>query len=206
MLANYHGLRIDLATIRQRFCVSLRGTTLAHVLQFAAALGLSARPLRIELEHLPSLETPCILHWDMEHFVVLRKATKTYIVVHDPALGARKLKYAAVNRHFTGVALELTPTADFRVGGEARSFGIRQLSGRIAGLKRSLSQVFVLAAILELLVLVSPLFLQLAVDKVIAPHHASLLVLLGSGFALVVVMQALMGGVRGWTTLYLGPR
>jgi ATP-binding cassette, subfamily B, bacterial CvaB/MchF/RaxB len=204
MVANYHGLRIDLATIRQRFCVSLRGTTLAHLLQFAGALGLSGRALRIELEDLPSLETPCILHWDMEHFVVLRKATKRYIVVHDPALGLRKLNYASASRHFTGVALELTPTADFTVGGEPRAFGIRQLTGRIAGLTRSLLQVFVLAAMLELLLLVNPLFLQLAVDRVIAPHHPSLLVLLGSAFALVVVMQALLGGLRGWSTLYLG--
>lgn len=197
MVANYHGLRIDLATIRQRFCVSLRGTTLAHLLKFAGALGLSGRPLRIELEDLPSPQTPSILHWDMEHFVVLRKATKRYIVVHDPARGLRKLKYAAASRHFTGLALELTPTPNFTVGGETRSLGIRQLSGRVAGLKRSLSQIFVLAAILELLILVSPLFLQLSVDKVIAPHHPSLLVLLGSGFALVVVMQALLGGLRG---------
>src|SRR5579875_80451 len=204
MVANFHGFRIDLATIRQRFCISLRGTTLAHLLQFAGALGLSGRPLRIELEDLPSLGTPSILHWDMEHFVVLRKATKRYIVVHDPALGLRKLKYAVVSRHFTGVALELTPTANFTVGGETRSFGIKQLTGRIAGLKRSLSQVFVLAAMLELLVLVSPLFLQLSVDKVIAARHPSLLVLLGSGFALVVVMQALLGGLRSWTTLYFG--
>src|ERR1700728_2774351 len=121
MVANYHGLRIDLATIRQRFCLSLRGMTLAHLLQFAGALGLSGRPLRLELEDLPNLETPSILHWDMEHFVVLRKATKRHIVVHDPALGLRKLNYAAASRHFTGVALELTPTADFTVGGETRS-------------------------------------------------------------------------------------
>jgi ATP-binding cassette subfamily B protein RaxB len=204
MVANYHGRRIDLAAIRQRFCVSLRGTTLGHLLQFGAALGLAGRPLRIELEDLPSLQTPCILHWDMEHFVVLRKATKSYIVVHDPALGLRKLKFPVVSRHFTGVALELTPTANFSVGGERRSFGIKQLTGRIAGLKRSLSQVFLLAAMLELLVLVSPLFLQLSVDKVIAPRHPSLLVLLGSGFALIVVLQALLGGLRSWTTLYFG--
>ncbi|HTU45718.1 MAG TPA: peptidase domain-containing ABC transporter [Bryobacteraceae bacterium] len=204
MVAHYHGLRLDLATIRQRFCVSLRGTTLAHLLQFAAALRLSGRPLRIELEDLPSLQTPSILHWDMEHFVVLRKATKKYIVVHDPALGLRKLNYAVASRHFTGVALELTPTANFTPGGETRSFGVKQLTGRIAGLKRSLTKVFVLAAMLELLVLISPLFLQLSVDKVIAAHHPSLLVLLGSGFALVVVMQALLGGLRSWTTLYFG--
>jgi len=204
MIADYHGLRIDLSTIRQRFCISLRGTTLAHLLQFAEALSLSGRPLRIELEDLPNLQAPSILHWDMEHFVVLRKATTRYIVIHDPALGVRKLKYAAVSRHFTGVALELTPTANFRAGGEKRSLGIRQLTGRIAGLKRSLSQVFVLAAMLELLILVSPLFLQLSIDKVIAPHHPSLLVLLGSGFALVVVVQALLGAVRGWTTLSFG--
>lgn len=204
MVANYHGLRVDLATMRQRFSVSLRGTTLGHLLRFAGTLGLAGRPLRVELDDLVSLRTPCILHWDMEHFVVLRKATKKYLFVHDPALGARKIKYAVASRHFTGVAMELTPTADFSPGDQSRSFGMKDLSKGITGLKRSLSQVFILASVLELLFLVSPLFLQLSVDKVITSYHPDLLTLLGLGFATVVTLQALLGGFRSWATLYFG--
>ena len=204
MIANYHGLRIDLATVRERFSVSLRGTTLGHLLRFAGALGLAGRPLRVELEDLPYLQTPCILHWDMEHFVVLRKATKKYVFVHDPALGARRMKYAVASRHFTGVAMEFTPTANFVSGNQSRSFSIKDLSKGMIGLKRALSQIFVLATLLELLFLISPLFLQFSIDKVIAAHNPNLLTLLGIGFAMVVILQATLGGFRSWATLYFG--
>src|SRR5215831_2566899 len=204
MVANYHGLKIDLASVRRRFSVSLRGTTLSHLLRFAGALGLSGRPLRVELEDLPFLKTPCILHWNMDHFVVLKRATRRHVLVHDPALGVRWLTYAKASRHFTGVALELTPTADFSLGIQARSFGIKDLTGRIAGIKRSLAQIFILAAALELLFLASPLFLQFAVDKVISAYNSQLLVTLGAGFALLVALQAGLSGLRSWTTLYFG--
>ncbi len=204
MIANYHGILTDLPTLRRRFSVSLRGATLAHIVRFAGHLDLAGRPLRVELEDIPYLRTPCILHWDMSHFVVLERATRKHMFVHDPALGARRLSYAQASRHFTGVVLELTPTASFTPRDESRSFGLKDLTGRIVGLKRALGQIFVLAAVLELLLVISPLFLQFAVDKVIAPHDANLLVTLGAGFVLLVVLQALLGGLRSWTTLYFG--
>jgi ATP-binding cassette subfamily B protein RaxB len=204
MVANYHGLRIDLASVRRRFSVSLRGTTLGHLLRFAGALDLAGRPLRIELEDVRYLKTPCILHWNMDHFVVLKRASRRCLEIHDPALGARKLSYRQASRHFTGVALELTPTAAFTPGVAARSFGIGDLTGRVVGIKRSLAQILGLAAILELLFLASPLFLQFVVDKVIAAYDSSLLATLGAGFALLVVLQASLGGLRSWTTLYFG--
>src|SRR6185437_425736 len=74
MIAGYHGLRTDLQSLRQRFSISLRGATLAHLIKFAGQLELSCRPIRLELEDLSYLQTPCILHWDMTHFVVLAHA------------------------------------------------------------------------------------------------------------------------------------
>src|SRR5215471_16369362 len=125
MVAGYHGNKIDLAALRQRFSISLRGTTLAHIIKFADRLNLAGRALRIELEDLPYLKTPCILHWDMSHFVVLKKAGKRTIVIHDPSLGVRRMSYAQASSHFTGVALELTPTAVFTAKDESRLLRIR---------------------------------------------------------------------------------
>jgi len=71
MVAGYYGKGVDLPSLRQRFSVSLRGATLAHIIRFASFLEFTARPLRLELEELPNLQTPCILHWNMDHFVVL---------------------------------------------------------------------------------------------------------------------------------------
>ena len=71
MVACFHGHRVDLAALRRRFTVSLKGATLAFLMQAAGKLHLAPRPLRLELGELPQLRAPCILHWDMNHFVVL---------------------------------------------------------------------------------------------------------------------------------------
>jgi ATP-binding cassette, subfamily B, bacterial CvaB/MchF/RaxB len=204
MIAAYHGKHIDLPAIRQRFSISSRGTTLAHIIRFAGLLDLTARPLRIELEELPHLQTPCILHWNMDHFVVLRKASSKHTVIHDPALGLRRLSLTQVSRQFTGVALELTPTPAFQQGDEARPMRIGDLTGRVSGLKKALIQVFFLAFLLEVFALVSPLFLQLSIDKVINGNQGRLLFTLGVGFVLLIGLQTLLGALRSWTTLYFG--
>lgn len=204
MVAGYYGHRSDLPSLRERFSISLRGTTLAHLLRFAERLELSGRPLRLELEDLPYLKTPCILHWDMNHFVVLKKATRRRVVVYDPALGMRRMSYGQASDHFTGVALELTPTPAFVPKDESNPLRLRDLTGRISGLKRALGQIFALAAALELFSLVSPLFLQFTVDKVVARGNRDLLMTLGIGFMLLVGLQAGLGALRSWTTLYFG--
>ena len=204
MVAGYHGLVTDLMTLRRRFTISLRGASLAHIIRFAAHLELAGRPLRLELEDLPYLQTPCIVHWNMDHFVVLKRATGKHIVIHDPAMGPRRLTYAQASRHFTGVALELMPTADFLPRDDARRLRWNDFVGRVVGLKRALAQIFILAVLLELFVLVSPLFLQLTVDHVITAYTPGLLTSLGLGFILLIVLQTLAGGLRSWTTLYFG--
>jgi ATP-binding cassette subfamily B protein RaxB len=52
MVADFHGLRLDMAALPQKFSLSLKGATLAHVIGYAQRLGFSARPLRLELEEL----------------------------------------------------------------------------------------------------------------------------------------------------------
>jgi ATP-binding cassette subfamily B protein RaxB len=156
------------------------------------------------LEDLDCLKTPCILHWKMDHFVVLKKVTRKYVFLHDPSMGPRRLTFAEASRYFTGVALELTPTPSFAPRDERRPLRLRDLIGRVVGLKRALGQIFVLAAALELFSIISPLFLQLTVDKVLAAVDRDLLVTLGIGFMLLIGLQSFLSALRSWTTLYFG--
>lgn len=204
MVAAYHGDHSGLPELRKRFSISLRGTTLAHILKFAGQLGMTGRALRIELEDLPWLSTPCILHWDMSHFVVLKSAGRKRIVLHDPAIGLRKMSYAQAGRHFTGIAMELTPAQQFAAHAAPRPLRLSDLTGRIVGLKRALAQIFALACALEFFSLLGPLFLQLTLDKVVGAVNRDLLTSLGVGFMLLVAMQAALGALRSWTTLYFG--
>lgn len=83
MIATYHGFRTDLATLRGRFSVSLKGATFQTLIGYADRIKLSARPLALELDELPDLKTPCILHWGLNHFVVLQRADAKEVVIHD---------------------------------------------------------------------------------------------------------------------------
>ncbi len=203
MIAAKHGFDSDLPTLRRRFSVSMKGATMADLVRVAAQLHLNPRAVRAEMEHLPQLELPCVLHWDLNHFVVLKEISGGRAVIHDPARGVRRLPMAEVSRHFTGIALELSPEADFRPGVQKQSIGLRQLLGRVSGLKRSLTQIFLLALALEAFMLLSPFYLQWVVDGVLVGDDRDLLVTLGVGFALLVLIQVGAGAIRSWAVLHL---
>ncbi|HEY8977679.1 MAG TPA: cysteine peptidase family C39 domain-containing protein, partial [Burkholderiaceae bacterium] len=71
MVAVALGLDTDLPALRLRFGVSRKGANFEGLVRVAAALGLDSRPLKLDLHNLRELQLPCILHWDMNHFVVL---------------------------------------------------------------------------------------------------------------------------------------
>ncbi len=203
MVAAHHGLHTDLPTLRQRFALSLKGSTLADLVRMAGELQLNPRALRAEMDHLAQLQLPCVLHWEMNHFVVLKEVRGGVAVIHDPARGVRRLALAEVSRRFTGVALELLPAADFKPRTERQSVTLRQLLGRVTGLRRSLAQVFVLALALEFFVLLGPFLIQWVVDGVLVSGDRDLLVTLGIGFGLLVLIQVATSAIRSWAVLHL---
>ena len=203
MIAAWHGHLIDLPTLRRRFAISMKGTTLRHLGDIAARMKLSSRAVRLDLDELADLRTPCILHWDLDHFVVLVRATRAGIRILDPANGERRMTLAAASRHFTGVALEVTPMDSFVPRVEKRTVSLRSMTGRTVGLNKSFLQVVVLALSLELTVLASPFFMQWVVDGAIVSADRDLLLLLALGFCLLVVLQAALALARSWVVLFV---
>jgi len=203
MIASQLGLRSDLQTLRRQFSLSLKGATMVDLVRMADQMQLNARALRVELDQLDQLALPCVLHWDLNHFVVLKEVGRGHVVVHDPARGVRRLPLAEASRHFTGVALELSPRADFRPRTQRQAISLRGLFGHVSGLKRSLLQIFVLALALEVFVLLTPFFMQWVVDGVLVSADRDLLVTLGLGFGLLVLLQVATGALRSWAVLHL---
>jgi ATP-binding cassette subfamily B protein RaxB len=203
MVASHHGQHWTLAELRERFAVSLKGVRMSGIVRMAEQLGLVSRALRAEPQHLAQLELPCILHWDFNHFVVLTRVRGDEVTLHDPARGERRMSLGELSKHFTGVALELRPGADFAPKAAAPRVSWRQLLGQIVGLKRSMAQILALALALELLALLAPFLLQWVVDGVIVSADRDLLVTLGLGFGLLVLISAGIGALRSWAVLYL---
>lgn len=206
MVADHYGYKNTLQDLRRRFSLSLKGASLKTVIGMAQALGFQTRALRLDLDDIIQLKTPCILHWDLNHYVALAQATKTHITIHDPASGIKKLSYEVASKHFTGVALELTPGVEFKKQKKPASVSISQLTGSIAGLWPSLVQILLLSVALQVFVLLGPFFMQWVVDQALVSADKNLLTVLGLGFGLVLLLQIAIGVLRGWSVVYLSSR
>jgi ATP-binding cassette subfamily B protein RaxB len=173
------------------------------LISIAQALGLQTRPLKLDLPHLPDLRLPCLLHWDMNHFVVLKKVSRNHAVIHDPSIGERRLAMTELAEHFTGVALELAPGTAFQPQRETRNFSLLGLMGRVTGLRRSLGQLLLLGVALQVCLLVAPFYLQWTVDEALVAADRDLITVLGLGFLLLIAIQAAITVTRSWVSTVL---
>jgi ATP-binding cassette, subfamily B, bacterial CvaB/MchF/RaxB len=196
MMSSYHGHHIDLNTLRRRHPVSLKGATLRALIQVASQMHFVCRPLRFDLGHLKRLNMPAIVHWDMNHFVVLKSVTSRGILVHDPASGERFYPIAEASKHLTGVALELSPSQEFRPKDERARLPFSTFLMQLHGSRHALIQILILSAFLEIFVIASPFYLQLTIDEVVARGDADLLIVLALGFGLLGAIKVCTTAIR----------
>lgn len=205
MIANLWGYDVDLSSMRRRFGTSSRGMTLRQLMQTADAMGLTPRPLKAPIESLRTMRLPAILHWDMNHYVVLERTDGARCYVVDPAHGSGKWHDAAsMSRHYTGVALEMRPGKEFAPETSRRPLRLRQLWSGASGLRRSAFQVVLLSLVLQAHALASPYLLQLAVDQALPALDGDLLTVLALGFAMFAVMAAGATLLRSFVLLSSG--
>src|SRR5689334_9898050 len=133
MIAGRYGHRVDLPALRQRYNVSLRGSTLRDLVRIATDMRLATRALRAEATHLQRLRLPSILHWDHNHFVVLVEVGTRHAIVLDPAVGRRRVALQEVDKRFTGIVLEAWPTEGFERKTERARVRIWELLRRTHG-------------------------------------------------------------------------
>ena len=206
MIASHHAKQSNLRSLRSRSPVSLKGASLKQLISIAAGLELQCRPVRLELGDLHRLDTPCILHWDLNHYVVMAKVRGAKVTILDPAIGRRTLALTEVSDHFTGVALELTPTADFKPQKAEPSISFNQLTGQISGLWRSLALLLLLSMALQVFAILSPFFMQWVMDQVLVSADMGLLTVLGLGFGLALLLQIAIGLLRSLAVITLSTR
>ncbi len=203
MIASYYGHHVGMAELRRRFGLSLKGATLQDLIRIADQIGLVSRPVRLDLEELTLLKTPCVLHWDLNHFVVLKSIGLKGAVIHDPAFGRCRLPMHKVSKHFSGVALEMAPAVDFQTAQKAPRVKLRALLGHLVGLKSSLIHLFLLALAIQVFGVVSPFFMQWVVDHALSTADTDLLLTLTIGFLMLLLIRTSISTMRGWMLMVL---
>ena len=204
MISSYYGQRADIASLRKLFNPSLRGVTMRVLIKQAAKIGLNGRAVQASLASLRGLRLPAILHWDFNHFVVLEEIKNNRYLIHDPATNSRWFTEEELSPHYTGVAAELSPPFKRAKLIQPLNFKPWDIMASITNIGSLATKAIILSVLLQIHVLASPLFLQVAVDTIIPSLDTELLVTLLIGFGLFAIFNAIATFLRASIMLNVG--
>ena len=206
MVAGHYGHEVGLHTLRNQASLSSRGTNLKDLVEVARDLRLIARPLRLQLHEFDRLRLPAILHWRMNHFVVLVSLKHGKAVVHDPATGRRIIKVAELDSAFSGVAVEFFPARNFDRNKRASRIGFFDFVASFRHLARYLWMMLALLVTTQILALVPPIATQLLIDEVVLGQDRVWLTRALLGLAVVMIVGIMLEAARKWISLYAGTK
>jgi ATP-binding cassette, subfamily B, bacterial CvaB/MchF/RaxB len=192
MIGQWYGHRMDLVSLRATYPTTRRGLSLANLALVADQLNFDVRGYRVDtLDELKRVRLPAILHWDGNHFVVLKSVRGGRFVIHNPAAGVRTLTREDVEASYSGFILELQPSEAFRVIVKEKRYPLARILELTHGLKTSLMQIICVAIIASLVSMTLPLFVEAALDSVLPQNDLDLLGALAIGLLLVSLTTAL---------------
>ncbi|EOT1947792.1 peptidase domain-containing ABC transporter [Acinetobacter baumannii] len=191
MISSYYGHYETIFTLRQKYSVSIKGSSLSDLIKIAGKINLNSRPLRLEMDELSKLRLPCIIHINMDHFVVLVSVNKKIEVI-DPSLGKRFYSIDEFSDIFTGIALEIWSNSKFEKNEKKEIFNFFHLLHDLKSLLPSFSYILILAVVLEILGLVSPLYMQFVLDNVIPEGDRQLLLTLTIAFFMLMIFNIII--------------
>lgn len=205
MIAAHYGRTENLQTIRSMAGGASRGSTLKDLIDVAHQLKLIPRSLRLSIGDLPRLRLPAVLHWNMDHYVVLSALTRKGATILDPSTGKRCVKRSEIDQRFTGVALELQPATDFRKG-KAQTLTLISIARTFRRLPRFLALMLTLLMVIQLMSLVPAVATQLLIDNIVQGQDRSWLYGLLAGMGCIALAATALEAMRQWISLYAATR
>jgi ATP-binding cassette subfamily B protein RaxB len=206
MIANFHGDERSLDEIRKQLKLSNDGVNLKQLMKQALEIGLTSRALKLDMDELNKLSLPSIIHWDFNHFVVLTKVTKTQVTIIDPAMGKRVIAYEELSKHFTGIALELSPSPAFEKIKASEKLSLSHFIRNVTGLKRHLLLLLGLSILLQATLIAGPFYMQSVIDLVVVDNDKALLKVLALGFGLLLIFEIITQYMREKIGLHFASR
>ena len=196
MVLAYYGKWMPLEQVRVDCGVSRDGSKAGNVMKAARSYGLEAKGYRMGLEAVKGISAfPCIIHWNLNHFVVLCGFRGNHACINDPARGSVKVTMDEFDKAFTGIVMVFAPTENFEPDGKRTStlaFARKRLSGAGAAM------VFVMltSIIGYVFTLLNPAFSRFFMDRLLTGENSELLTPFIALVAAVSLLQVFVAAIR----------
>ncbi|MFK0733581.1 MAG: peptidase domain-containing ABC transporter [Gloeotrichia echinulata GP01] len=195
MVSRYWGKRFSVNRLRDIANVDRNGASLRGLLTAAESLGFATRPVKASLKQLAKQKLPAIAHWEGKHYIVVYEITPKYVIVADPAIGQRTLSHAEFEADWTGYTLLLQPTAMLKDTKET-STPFWQFFELMKPHSLVMVEVLIASIFIQIFGLITPLFTQLILDRVVVQRSELTLTAVGLGLLMFNLFRVAMTGLR----------
>lgn len=215
MCFNFHGMKVDLASLRGKYPVSNLGLSLQDLIEICENEGFSADAYEMGMEDFPELKLPAIIHWDLNHFIVLKKIKGKRFLVHDPAIGEIAYSKEEFAKHFSGFSLELTPLLgkEFnasKTAWEEKSqedkLSLYQFIKRTKGFYKTFSFILFMTLTAQILSMSIPSITQVIIDDFIVSQTSEYMWLFIGAGAAIMLFRYFADIVKSWSVIFVGYR
>lgn len=203
MILAYYKKWVSLEQVREACGVSRDGSSADNVLKAARNYGFDADAYKAEpLELKENGSFPCIIHWNLDHFVVLRgfKGNKAYL--NDPALGAYSVSMEEFDKSFTGIVMFVEPLKDFEPSGRQKSM-LSFVKKRLKGNMKAMLFVAIITIILSLIGLITPAFSRVFMDYLLPGKDPTWFMPFVIGLAILCILEIVVSWIDAIYSLKL---
>lgn len=195
MISRYWGKRFSVNRLREIANVDRNGASLRGLSTAAESIGFNTRPVKASLDQLAKQKLPAIVHWEGKHYIVVYEITRKHVIVVDPAIGQRTLTHQEFKQDWTGYALLLEPTALFQDAKETTT-PFWQFFELLKPHSLVMLEVFIASIFIQIFGLITPLFTQLILDRVVVQRSQLTLTAVGFGLLIFSLFRVAMTGLR----------
>jgi len=195
MIGRYWSKRFGVNQLRQIASVDRSGASLRGLTTAAESIGFSTRPVKASLDKLARQSLPAIVHWEGNHYIVVYEISRRHVIVADPAIDQRTLSHAEFQAGWTGYTLLLEPTARLLAAPDSKQ-PFWQFFELVRPHRLVLFEVLIASIMIQIFGLITPLFTQLLLDRVVVQGSTATLTAVGLGLLFFGLFRVMMNGLR----------
>ncbi len=199
MIAAFHGVAVDEAQLRHEFGHAQFNTQ--TLLLAARYLGLTARSIRQPTHRLDKAPLPAIAVDRVGRYYILARyqpadAAASKVLIQRPGEPPALLPWGDFLAQWSG---ELVLVASkHSLQGELAQFDFSWFIPAIVRYRKLLGEILLISFVLQIIGLVTPLFFQVVMDKVLVNHAMQTLDVIAVGLILAILFEVVLSNVRTW--------
>lgn len=205
MVSRYWNKVLPLNWLREQANIGRSGASLKSLSKAAEKIGFHARPVRASVDRIAEQTNPWIAHWQGNHYVVVYKISQRKVTIADPALGKRIISRDEFITHWTGYGLLLEPTERLKET-EVKQASLGRYLQLLIPYRSLVFQIIFISLIIQVFSLVTPLFTQIILDKVVVQKSLSTLNVFAIGLLMFSIWNIVMTTVRSYLLAHFSMR